>query len=284
MDSGSFIRNQESVFSNQEIMDIKEIVRTKYNQIALQNKEHNETSCCGATGCCDTADYTIFSDDYSGMTGYLEEADLGLGCGIPTQFAQIARGDVVVDLGSGAGNDAFVARALTGEEGEVIGIDFAGAMITKARANATKLGFANVRFVKGDIEQMPLEDQVADVVISNCVLNLVPDKKRAFGEIYRILKPRGHFCISDIVITGTLPENLRESAEMYAGCVAGAINRDLYLGIIEDAGFQQVAVAKEKPVEIPDEILFQYITPTELDRFRRSGTGIFSVTVTARKP
>jgi arsenite methyltransferase len=137
--------------------ELKELVRTKYNQIAVQSKQENETSCCGATGCCDTVDYTIFSDDYTSMEGYAADADLGLGCGIPTQFAGIRQGDVVIDLGSGAGNDAFVARALTGITGQVIGLDFAGAMLTKARNNATKMGFDNVSFVKGDIEEMPFE-------------------------------------------------------------------------------------------------------------------------------
>lgn len=204
----------------------KEIVRQKYSEIALQDKEDNQASCCGS-GCCSTEVYNIMTDDYTGMEGYNADADLGLGCGLPTQFAQIKKGDVVVDLGSGAGNDCFVARAETGETGKVIGIDFTPAMIDKARANAEKLGYNNVEFRQGDIEKMPITANVADVIVSNCVLNLVPNKNNVFKEIYRVLKPGGHFSISDVVLVGELPESLRKDAEMYAGCVAGAIQKTL---------------------------------------------------------
>lgn len=265
-------------------MEIKEVVRAKYNQIALQSKDKNQASCCGATGCCDSSDYTIFSEDYSAMQGYAEEADLGLGCGIPTQFAGITPGDTVLDLGSGAGNDCFVARAMTGETGEVIGLDFAGAMITKARENARKLGFENVWFVKGDIEDMPLDDNLANVVLSNCVLNLVPDKQKAFREIHRVMKPGGHFCISDVVISAPLPESLQKSAEMYAGCVSGASLKTDYLEVIANAGFKMITLLKEKQVIIPDEILSQYVTPEELADYREGGQGIYSITVQGFKP
>ncbi len=265
-------------------MDIKDIVRSKYNQIALQSKGQNQSSCCGATGCCEETDYTIFSEDYSAMQGYAEEADLGLGCGIPTQFAGITPGNTVLDLGSGAGNDCFVARAMTGESGEVIGLDFAGAMLVKARNNAEKLGYRNVRFVKGDIEEMPMPDDLADVVLSNCVLNLVPDKTKAFGEIFRVMKPGGHFCISDVVLSGHLPESLQKSAEMYAGCVSGAILKQEYLDIIAHAGFENLLLLKEKQVVIPDEILGQYLNPVELAGYQNGGQGIFSITVKGFKP
>ncbi|MBP6184156.1 MAG: arsenite methyltransferase, partial [Saprospiraceae bacterium] len=208
--------------------ELKAIVREKYSEIALQSKEQNQSSCCGAGG-CSTADYTIFSDDYSNLKGYQPDADLGLGCGLPTEFALIKKGDTVVDLGSGAGNDCFVARSLTGESGKVIGLDMTDAMVTKAWENADKLGFTNVEFRKGDIEQMPIGGNRADVVISNCVLNLVPDKQKAFSEIFRILKPGGHFSISDVVIEGSMPMELQEAAEMYAGCVSGAIQKEVYL-------------------------------------------------------
>lgn len=264
--------------------EIKELVRTKYNQIAVQSKQENETSCCGATGCCDTVDYTIFSDDYSTIEGYAPDADLGLGCGIPTQFASIRKGDVVIDLGSGAGNDAFVARAMTGASGQVIGLDFAGAMLTKARNNAAKMGFSNVTFVKGDIEEMPFEDDLADVVLSNCVLNLVPDKVRAFHEIFRVLKPGGHFCISDVVTVGELPEAILKSAEMYAGCVSGATKKEEYLSIIHEAGFSDTEIKKEKVIEIPEEIMASYLGSDELERFISKESGILSITVMGRKP
>ena len=205
--------------------ELKKIVRDKYSQIAEQDKSLNQSSCCGAGG-SSTEVYNIMTDDYSQLEGYNQDADLGLGCGLPTQFANINRGDTVIDLGSGAGNDCFVARHETGESGKVIGIDFTEAMINKARANAEKLGFNNVEFRQGDIEDMPVSDNVADVIVSNCVLNLVPDKQQVIQEIYRVLKPGGHFSISDIVLVGDLPEALREDAEMYAGCVAGAIQKE----------------------------------------------------------
>jgi len=261
----------------------KEIVRQKYSEIALQDKEDNQASCCGS-GCCSTEVYNIMTDDYTGMEGYNADADLGLGCGLPTQFAQIKKGDVVVDLGSGAGNDCFVARAETGETGKVIGIDFTPAMIDKARANAEKLGYNNVEFRQGDIEKMPITANVADVIVSNCVLNLVPNKNNVFKEIYRVLKPGGHFSISDVVLIGALPESLRKDAEMYAGCVSGAIQKDDYLQLIIDNGFEGMVVQKEKAIHIPDDILSQYLNETQLSDFRNGNTGIFSITVFAKKP
>ncbi len=264
--------------------EIKRMVREKYAAIAQQRKEANEKSCCGAGGCDDHIDYTIFSDDYSGMEGYVAEADLGLGCGLPTEFAQIKRGDTVVDLGSGAGNDCFVARARTGPEGEVIGIDMTEAMIEKARANARKLGFDNVSFRLGEIEDIPLGDNCADVVISNCVLNLVPDKRRAFSEIYRILKPGGHFSISDVVTRGALPEGLQKAAEMYAGCVAGAIDIDDYLAIIGEAGFEEVHLQKEKEVRLPRTLLANFLSDEEITDWLQAERGIYSITVFGRKP
>ncbi len=224
------------------------------------------------------------SDDYSQLEGYTADADLGLGCGLPTQFAKIKKGDTVIDLGSGAGNDAFIARAETGETGKVIGIDFTPAMIDKARANAEKLSFHNVEFRQGDIEKMPVTSNIADVVVSNCVLNLVPDKHAVIKEIYRVLKPGGHFSISDIVLEGLLPSNLRQAAEMYAGCVSGAIQKHVYLELIEQNGFANITVQKEKQITIPDDILLNYLSAEELTQFKNSGTGIYSVTVYAEKP
>lgn len=261
---------------------IKEMVRQKYSEIALQEKATNESACCGS-GCCSSEVYTIMTDDYSTIDGYKPEADLGLGCGLPTQFAQIRTGDVVIDLGSGAGNDVFIARNETGETGKVIGIDFTPAMIDKARANAEKLGYQNVEFRQGDIEHMPVTAGLADVIVSNCVLNLVPNKKGVFQEIYRVLKPGGHFSISDIVLVGELPDKIQQAAEMYAGCVAGAIQKKDYLSLIEGTGFQQIALQKEKPIIVPDDILAQYLSDDEIAQFKASGTGIVSVTIFARK-
>src|SRR5215213_5177908 len=183
--------------------NVKELVRRKYAEIALQDKEANQSSCCGA-GCCSTETVTIMADDYKELNGYNPDADLGLGCGLPTQFAKIKKGDTVIDLGSGAGNDAFVARHETGETGKVIGIDFTPAMIERARKNNEVRGFNNVEFRQGDIEEMPVTSNKADVIVSNCVLNLVPNKHKVFSEVYRVLKPGGHFSISDIVLEGEL--------------------------------------------------------------------------------
>lgn len=263
--------------------DVKEIVRQKYSEIALQDKETNQSSCCG-TGGCSTKVYNIMTDDYTELEGYNPDADLGLGCGLPTQFAKIKQGDVVIDLGSGAGNDAFVARHETGETGKVIGIDFTPAMIERARQNAEIRGFNNVEFRQGDIEKMPVTANTADVMVSNCVLNLVPNKDAVIKEIYRVLKPGGHFSISDIVLEGELPKEIREAAEMYAGCVAGAIQKQVYLELIEANGFQNITVQKVKPVTLPDDILGQYLTAEQIAAYRASGTGISSITVYAEKP
>ena len=264
--------------------ELKEIVKEKYGRIADRDKKQNASSCCGSTSCCSSMDYTVFSDDYKNLEGYNADADLGLGCGLPTQFAGIEPGHHVLDLGSGAGNDCFVARAIVGETGKVTGLDFTDAMIAKANVNREKLGYQNVEFIQGDIEDIPLHNGLVDVVVSNCVLNLVPDKDKAFAEIYRVLKPGGHFCVSDVVIKGRIPDKLRQDAEMYAGCVAGAIEQDEYLAIIGKTGFNQPVIHKSKQVEIPDELLTDYMTPDEITAFKNSGTGIFSITVSAYKP
>ena len=263
--------------------DLKMVVKEKYSEIANQNKDQNQSSCCGSTCGCGDSTYTVFSDDYSKLEGYNPDADLGLGCGIPTEFANIRKGDTVIDLGSGAGNDCFVARALTGETGKVIGIDMTEAMIEKARLNTTKLGYSNVEFRYGDIENMPVENNTADVIISNCVLNLVPDKVKAFHEIYRTLKPGGHLSVSDVVLFGVLPAEIQQAAVMYAGCVSGAIPKAEYLQIMKDAGLKNIQVQKEKAVTIPDEILLNYLNADQLSDFKSSGSGVFSITVYAEK-
>jgi arsenite methyltransferase len=263
--------------------DLKLVVQEKYSEIAKQSKEQNESYCCGATGCCTTVDYTVFSENYNRLEGYNPDADLGLGCGIPTQFAGIKKGDHVLDLGSGAGNDCFVAHALVGETGKVTGIDFTDEMLIKAGENVKKLGYTNVAFIKGDIEDMPLPGNTYDVVLSNCVLNLVPDKKKEFSEIFRVLKPEGHFCVSDVVTKGFLPEKLRKDAEMYAGCVSGAINITEYVGIINKQGFKNVTIHKQKEITLPDEVLANYLTEDEVTSYKASEIGIFSITVSGYK-
>lgn len=265
--------------SNEEI---KNMVKQKYAEIALQNQETNATSCCGSGG-CSTEVYNIMTDDYDHLEGYNPDADLKLGCGLPTEFAKIEKGDYIVDLGSGAGNDCFVARAETGESGKVVGIDFTPEMIVKARNNADKLGFNNVEFRLGDIENIPLMSNVADVVVSNCVMNLVPNKPKAFAEVQRILKPTGHFSISDIVLVGDLPEKIRNAAEMYAGCVASAIQMDDYLKIIKNSGFKNIILQKKKPIIVPDDILKNYLNNEEIQQYKGSTTRIYSITVYAEK-
>ena len=262
---------------------IKEMVKQKYSEIALQDKGTNASSCCGAGGCSNEV-YNIMSEDYVDLAGYTQSADLGLGCGLPTQFAKIKKGDTVIDLGSGAGNDCFVARAETGETGKVIGIDFTPAMIEKARSNAENLSYNNVEFRLGDIEKMPVGANVADVIVSNCVLNLVPNKAAVFQEMYRVLKPAAHFSISDIVLTGSLPEKILSAAEMYAGCVASAIDKELYLSYIRSAGFTNIVIQKDKPIVVPDDILTNYLNENEIAIYKANDTVIRSITVYAEKP
>lgn len=261
---------------------IKALVKEKYSEIAAQSKQQNLSSCCGATGCSTDA-YTIMSDDYSNLEGYHPDADLGLGCGLPTAFAQIKKGDTIIDLGSGAGNDAFIARKIVGADGKVIGVDFTETMIEKARENAEKLGFNNVEFRLGDIDDMPVTSNKADVVVSNCVLNLVPNKHKVFSEVYRVLKPGAHFSISDIVLQGPLPAKWKEVAELYAGCVSGAIQKQEYLDIIQEAGFSNIDVQKEKEIVLPNEILQQYLSPEEIAAYKNGNTKIVSITVYADK-
>jgi ubiquinone/menaquinone biosynthesis C-methylase UbiE len=263
--------------------ELKELVSKKYAEIADQSRTQNAASCCGAS-CCSEEVYNLMADDYTQLQGYNPDADLGLGCGLPTEFAKIKKGDTVIDLGSGAGNDCFVARAITGETGKVIGIDFTERMIEKARTNAEKLNYHNVEFRFGDIEHMPVSANVADVVVSNCVLNLVPNKFNVLTEVFRVLKPGGHFSISDIVLDGILPAKLKEAAEMYSGCVSGAIQKQVYLELIEATGFTNITVQKEKNILLPDDILLQYFSAEEIKSFRESKMGIYSITVYAEKP
>lgn len=260
---------------------LKQVVKDRYDKIVKEENTNN--SCCGSSTPKNKI-YNIMMDDYTGTEGYMAEADLGLGCGLPTAFAKISKGDVVIDLGSGAGNDCFVARHETGAEGKVIGIDFTPSMIKQARKNVEKLGYVNVEFRQGDIDNMPVNCGTADVVVSNCVLNLVPNKSKVINEIYRVLTPGGHFSISDIVLVGELPDALRSDAEMYAGCVAGAIQMEDYLGELKQVGFNEITVQKKKPISIPEDILSKYLSPEDVKSFIEGDTGIFSITVYGEKP
>jgi len=258
--------------------ELKQIVKDKYASIAVAPKD-SSCGCCGEK----EIDYSVMSLDYSGKRGYVADADLKLGCGVPTEYAGIKEGDSVLDLGSGAGNDVFVTRAIVGESGSVTGLDFTDEMLAKAKRNNEKMGFSNVDFVKGDIENIPLPDNTFDVVISNCVLNLVPDKHRAYAEIKRILKPGGHFCISDIVLKGELPDDMREAASLYAGCVSGALQKEDYLDIVRQGGFDNIEVKSELLNDLPDEYLLEAVSQEAIDAYRKSGAGIYSITVVADK-
>ena len=256
--------------------ELKLIVQEKYGKIAGASEGDEKGSCCCSPDCCSSADYTVFSEKYDQLEGYNPDADLNLGCGIPTDFAGIKQGDHVLDLGSGAGNDCFVARAIVGDSGHVTGIDFTRPMLIKAEENRMKLGYTNIDFVNGDIEAMPLPGDSYDVVLSNCVLNLVPDKQKAFSEIMRVLRPGGHFCVSDVVIKGEMPDKMRSDAELYVGCVAGASEYDQYISIIRDAGFENIVIHKEKQIILPD---------TSMPVISDDNTpGIFSITLSASKP
>lgn len=266
--------------------ELKKIVKDKYTQIAEQTKEANASSCCGATSSCcgDGMDYSIMADDYTGQEGYVPEADLALGCGIPTEHAGIRPGMTVLDLGSGAGNDVFIAAREVGPSGHVIGIDMTEQMIGKANTNKAKLGMENVEFRLGEIEQLPVADNSIDVVISNCVLNLVPDKAAAFAEIFRVLRPGGNFTVSDIVVEGDLPDALRSVAELYAGCVSGAERRNTYLDHIANAGFISVSIPKEKAIHMPTEILEEVLSSLPDAKETMKKARLVSVTVHAVKP
>ena len=258
--------------------EIKETVKEKYSLVVEQND-----------GCGCGSDFTFddgskdFSKSYTNLKGYEKDADYALGCGIPTGYVNINEGDTVVDLGSGAGNDVFVARKLVGESGKVIGVDMTEAMIKKANENNKKAGYNNVEFRLGDIENMPVDNGTSDFVISNCVMNLVPDKEKAFSEVYRILNKSGKFSISDIVISGELPEKLRESAELYVGCVAGAIEKQAYINTIKNAGFKTVKIVEEKKYVLPEKIVRQYLSQEEYDLYKASNAEILSITVYGEK-
>jgi arsenite methyltransferase len=260
--------------------DLKDLVKDRYGKIAA-----SESVDCGC-GCSNdpVPGFLVFKDNYEGMEGYVPEADLNLGCGLPTVYAGINPGDTVIDLGSGAGNDCFITRQLVGADGEVIGIDMTPEMIQRAKANAEKLGYLNVKFRLGEIENLPVTANKADVIISNCVINLVPDKRRAFHEIMRVLKPGGHFCISDVVSEGIIPPELLEQAELYTGCVAGALPVEKYLDVIRKNGFVNLDIKKKKRIEIPEALLHEFLTDQQRDAFLKSGVGLYSITLTGEKP
>jgi len=261
---------------------LRELVRQKYAGIA----DSSEQGCCTPCGDKNETDlgFSMIGDAYDEVGGYMPQADLGLGCGLPVEHSGLKPGHTVLDLGSGAGLDAFVARNEVGETGHVIGVDMTAEMVRKARENADNSEFDNVEFRLGEIEHLPVLSDTIDVVISNCVLNLVPDKQRAFAEIFRVLKPGGHFCISDVVSSKLLPEWTKEIAEAYAGCVAGAIPKDQYLQLIQQSGFNDVEIASERRIDVPESFLSETLTPSQQAELERSDLYVMSVTVKGYKP
>jgi len=277
---------------NKESQKLKALVREKYSEIAVRSEKGESAGCCGPASCCDPVSgeqagdgiyFDIMAESYEGLEGYQPDADLSLGCGIPIEFAGLKPGHHVLDLGSGAGNDIFVARSVVGETGRLTGLDFSEAMTRKARTNAEKMGYDNVEFITGDIEDMPLESARFDVVLSNCVLNLVPDKKTAFTEIFRVLKSGGHFSISDIVLEGTIPEPIQKAAEAYVGCVSGAIQKDDYLEIVRASGFSEVTVRKEREIVIPQGWLVQLLGEEQAKILQENHFRVLSITLNGNK-
>lgn len=260
--------------------EIKAAVKKKYAAIAVKN----DPGCGCGPDCCDSENetFSMIGDAYKDTEGHVEEADLGLGCGLPTEHAGLKEGQVVVDLGSGAGNDCFIARSIVGETGRVIGIDMTQEMIDLGKRNSERLNFSNVEHILGEIEAVPLEDNLADVVVSNCVMNLVPNKAKAFAETYRILKPNGHFSISDIVFEGHMPDFLREVVDLYTGCVSGATPKANYLNTIAEAGFENIEVKTSREIEIPQGILDQHLSKEQ--QIELENLQVLSVTVNGRKP
>ena len=224
----------------------KEVIKKKYGKIAMAGG-----SCCCSSSCCGDSS----SVDLSKSLGYSEadvqavpDANLGLGCGNPTAFAELKPGDIVLDLGSGAGFDCFLAAQRVGSSGKVIGVDMTSEMIVKAQANAQNYGYLNVEFRHGDIEALPVDNSSVDVIISNCVINLAPDKEKVFREAFRVLKPEGRMYVSDMVLLAELPEDLKNDKDLLAGCVAGAVLKEEYLGLLKKAGFSVEILAEDSDI------------------------------------
>ncbi len=233
-------------------IDIKKIVKEEYGKIAITSAQCG----CGSCGC--NSNMTI--QKQSGELGYSEDemavvpdgSNLGLGCGNPLAIASLNEGDVVLDLGSGAGFDVFLAAKKVGSTGKAIGVDMTDEMLDKARKNAKKGGYTNVEFKKGDIEDLPIEDNSIDMVISNCVINLAPNKAMVFKEIYRVLKTGGKLMVSDVVLTKPLPDDLKSDKDLLIGCISGAILKGEYISLLKKSGFNDITIHKEIPAFLPD--------------------------------
>jgi ubiquinone/menaquinone biosynthesis C-methylase UbiE len=239
---------------------VKEFVKKRYGEIA-----QNEQSCCYSSSCCGPSTIDIAKEiGYSerDLENVPDSAILGLGCGNPVELANLEEGETVLDLGSGGGIDVFLASKKVGKHGKVIGVDMTEEMLEKAKASAMKYGYTNVEFRLGEIENLPIEDETVDTIISNCVINLSPDKLKVFQEAYRVLKPNGKIIVSDIVTKGKLPEVIRKSFDAWAGCIAGALEKNEYLDTIKKAGFGTVKIISEKTytIDISDDLAGKIIS------------------------
>ncbi|MGB2630566.1 MAG: arsenite methyltransferase [Candidatus Omnitrophota bacterium] len=265
---------------------MKEFIKKLYGSIS----KGMEKSCCPADWSC------CAGKDVAEKIGYTKEelasipqgADMGLGCGNPVALASLVEGETVVDLGSGGGMDAFLAANKVGESGKVIGIDMTGPMIEKAKENAQKGGFKNVEFRLGDIEDIPLDDGIADCVISNCVINLAGDKQKVFNEAFRILKPGGRLMVSDMVLVMDLPEKILKSAEMYAGCISGALKKEEYLDRIKNAGFENISIIGQAPVRLldyvgADAVITEAVKGFSEEEINAAGNAVISIKISAKK-
>ncbi|MBN1384130.1 MAG: arsenite methyltransferase [Elusimicrobia bacterium] len=226
--------------------NVKQKIREGYAKIVKENS----SCCCGpATSCCRSESAAEISKNLGytdkEISGIPDGANLGLGCGNPTALASLKKGEIVLDLGSGAGFDCFLAANRVGETGKIIGVDMTPEMVQRASVNARKNGYRNVEFLLGEIEKLPVADSSIDVIISNCVINLSPDKETVFKEAFRVLKAGGRILVSDIVLLKELPEKVKDSSEAYIACVSGAILKDKYLNLMKDAGFSEVKVLEE---------------------------------------
>ena len=254
--------------------EIQNTIQTKYSEIAtLAQPLPNTKSALAPT----------LRETYSQMEGYLAEADLNLGCGLPVQYANIQPGDQVLDLGCGAGVDCFIAAKLVGDEGYVTGIDFTPAMVERAEAIRAKNQIDNVEFLEADLVEVPLHAQEMDVVVSNCAINMVPDKAKAFKEIHRLLRPGGQFCISDVVLTGDMPYKIKQAGEDCYGYVAGAIDREQYLRLIKKSGFVTIEIHDEQELEIAEASLQKFADQTAIEQYHQRETGIRTITIRGYK-
>jgi len=260
---------------------IKKAIQARYNEIALEIPSGAFSYVNFLT--CQTKRLP-FVVDYSKQDGYEPELDLKIGCGIPTASANIKQGDTVLDLGCGIGNDSFLALKKVGPTGKVIGIDIAPGMVELARKHAARLGFANIDYREGDLESLPVDSNSIDVVISNCTINMVPEKAKVFSEIFRVLKPGGHCSISDIVLRAPLPDDLKKVPEFYSGCVAGTELKDSYLEYIRLAGFEAVQISLEKNLIVPIEHLIKYLPETVAKSLAAQSAPLVSVNILADKP